>query len=91
MAVVLRLQRTGKPKQAHFRVVAIDKRRGPHGEPIEVLGYYNPRADKKTDKVVLKGERVDHWLKVGAIASETVGSLIRSSKKAAAAPAKAAK
>ena len=89
MAVVLRLQRTGKPKQAHFRVVAIDKRRGPHGEPIEVLGFYNPRADKAGERVVLKGERVEHWLKNGAKPSETVESLIHTSKKAAA-PAKAA-
>ena len=91
MAVVLRLQRTGKPKQAHFRVVAIDKRRGPHGEPIEVLGYYNPRADKDKEKVVLKGERVEHWLKTGAKPSQTVGSLIAVTKKAEKASKAAAK
>ncbi len=91
MAVVIRLQRTGKPKQGHFRVVAIDKRRGPHGEPIEVLGYYNPRGAKDKERAHLKGERVEHWLKVGAIPSETVESLIRQSKKAAAAPAGTAK
>src|SRR5579859_886243 len=51
MAVVIRLQRIGKPKQAHFRVVAIEKRHGPHGKPLEVLGSYNPRIEKAKDKL----------------------------------------
>ena len=38
MAVVIRLQRTGKPKQAYFRVVAIEKGRGAAGKPIGSSG-----------------------------------------------------
>lgn len=86
MAVALRLQRIGKPHQPYYRVVAVDHRRAAQGKPIEVLGSYNPRADKAKDKVVLDLPRVDHWLSVGARPSETVASLIKASK----APAKAA-
>ena len=81
MAVVLRLQRTGKPKQAHYRVVAIDKKQAIGGEAIEVLGHYHPLSEKTKDQVTLDIKRVDHWLKVGAKASETVQTLIRTARK----------
>lgn len=82
MAVVIRLQRIGKPKQAYFRVVAIEKSRGPHGKPLEILGSYNPRAEKAKEKISVKQERVTHWIKNGAKASETVETLIKQAAKA---------
>ena len=87
MAVALRLQRIGKPHQPYYRVVAVDHRRASQGKPIEVLGSYNPRSEKAKDKVVLKADRVEYWLKNGARPSETVASLIKAANKAAA-PAK---
>ncbi len=88
MAVVIRLQRTGKPKQPYFRVVAIDKKNGPRGRPLEVIGHYNPRVEKATERVVLKVERYDHWVNHGALPSDTVASLV---KKSGLMPAKSAK
>lgn len=84
MAVVIRLQRIGKPKQAYYRVVAIEKRLGPHGKPLEVLGSYNPRAEKVKEKVRLNSDRVTYWIGQGAKPSETVQSLVRGTQKAAA-------
>jgi small subunit ribosomal protein S16 len=84
MAVTLRLQRVGKPKQAHYRVVAVDKRRAAQGKPIEILGSYNPRAEKCKDKIKVRRDRVDYWLKVGAKPSETLANLLKSAAKAAA-------
>ncbi len=81
MAVVIRLQRTGKRKQAYYRVVAIEKTRGPQGRPLEILGSYNPRGEKPKDKVQLDTVRVDHWVKNGAKPSETVVSLVKLAKK----------
>ena len=83
MAVVLRLQRTGKPKQAHYRVVAIDKKKAAGGEAIEVVGHYHPCEDKEGSKATLDLPRVDYWLKTGAKASATVATLIRAAKKTA--------
>jgi len=88
MAVVIRLQRTGKPHQPYYRVVAIEKARAASGKPVEILGTYNPRAETAKQKVVLDTERYDHWVKVGAIPSETVATLVKSAKKSAAAAAK---
>lgn len=81
MAVVIRLQRIGKPKQAYYRLVAIERSRGSRGKPVEILGHYNPRKEKMQEKVVLNRERVDYWLKVGAQPSETASSLIKSAGK----------
>lgn len=84
MAVVIRLQRTGKPKQAYYRVVAIEKSRGARGKPIEVLGSYDPRAEGAAKKVRLDTERFDRWVKNGAHPSETVAQLAAAAKKAGA-------
>ena len=84
MSVAIRLQRIGKPKLPYYRVVAIDSRRPCCGKPIEVIGSYNPRAEKAKDKFQVKQERYDHWVKVGAKPSETVGALLRALSKPSA-------
>jgi len=83
MSVVIRLQRTGKPKQAHYRVVAIERSRGSTGKPLEVLGSYNPRGENMDQKVSVSPERYEAWLKNGALPSPTVAQLMRSAHKVA--------
>ncbi len=85
MAVVIRLQRIGKPKQAYYRVVAIEKRHGPHGKPLEILGSYNPRLEKAKDKLKVDSTRYQHWLSHGAKPSETVATLFHKAGRAEAA------
>jgi small subunit ribosomal protein S16 len=72
--VRLRFQREGKPGQAYYRLVAIDRRAKRDGRPIEVVGYYNPRLLK--DKLTLDAERVKYWHSKGALPSETVKNLL---------------
>jgi small subunit ribosomal protein S16 len=79
------LQRTGKPKQPYFRVVAIQKTHGAHGKPLEILGHYDPRGDSAAKKVTFHKERYDHWVKNGAKPSETVSDLFSSVNKPVAA------
>lgn len=81
--VRLRLARMGRKKKPHYRIVAADSRAPRDGRFIEQLGYYNPMTDPFDLKLDL--ERVDHWLSVGAQPSETVGSLIKRAREAAAA------
>jgi small subunit ribosomal protein S16 len=88
MAVVIRLQRTGKPHQPYYRVVAIEKTRAASGKPVEILGTYNPREELAAKKVAIDAERYEHWVKVGAKPSDTVASLVKRAKKSVAAPAK---
>lgn len=82
MAVVLRLQRIGKRTQPHYRIVAIEKARGPHGAPLEVIGHYNPKAEKDKEKVTVNMAKLDRWVKSGAKPSDTLGTLIAKAKKA---------
>ncbi|MFA6093386.1 MAG: 30S ribosomal protein S16 [Elusimicrobiota bacterium] len=77
MAVSIRLQRIGKPHQSYYRMVAIEKTRGPHGKPLEVLGSYDPRGEKIKNKLTVKSERVQWWIQKGAQPTETVASLMK--------------
>ncbi len=70
----IRLRRTGKKKQASYRVVVADQDAPRDGAFVEIVGHYNPRSEPQT--VVLKEDRVKHWLAVGAQPSETVHRLL---------------
>ena len=76
MAVVLRLKRMGAKKTPFYRIVAVDKSKKRDGRVIEEVGYYDPKK-KGGDNVSLDKERVDYWLGVGAVPSETVKSFIK--------------
>ncbi len=69
----IRLRRTGKKKQPQYRVVVAEQRASRDGAFVEVIGHYNPRTEPKT--LVLKEDRVKHWLSEGAQPSETVHRL----------------
>lgn len=68
----IRLQRTGKKKQAHFRVAVMEHTKKPQGKYLELLGTYNPHA-KKLD---VKLERIEYWMSNGAQISPTVNNLM---------------
>ena len=75
MAVHVRLRRLGKnPKgKIFFRVAAFDERKARDGRILEELGSYNPY----TGAAKLKKERIEHWVKNGAVLSDTVKSLLK--------------
>jgi small subunit ribosomal protein S16 len=89
MAVTIRLTRAGSKKVPFYRVVAADRRSPRDGRFIEQLGVYDPLRDPVEFRV--DDERLKHWLKHGALPSQTVSELLRRQSKAApaAAPAKA--
>lgn len=76
MSVRLRLQRHGSKKAPFYRVVAADGRSPRDGKYIELLGVFNPLVDG-TPVLNLNLERVDHWVSVGAQATDTVAALIK--------------
>ncbi|MBI3396362.1 MAG: 30S ribosomal protein S16 [Spirochaetia bacterium] len=75
MVVKLRLQRYGKKKRPFYRLVAADVRHRRDGRFIEMIGTFDPLADK--DQVNLKTERVQYWLTNGAVPTETVGAILK--------------
>jgi small subunit ribosomal protein S16 len=72
--LAIRLRRTGSKKRPFFRVVVTDSRTARDSSFVEVLGHYNPRTNP--EKLELNRERFDHWVKNGAVASDTVRTLV---------------
>ena len=75
--VRIRLTKCGRRNRPYWRIGAFDNRTRRDGRPIEYLGSYDPYQEKVQDKVAVDRERVEHWLGVGAKASETVARLLR--------------
>ena len=82
--LAIRLRRMGSKKRPYFRVVVTDSRTARDSSFVEVLGYYNPRT--KPERLEIKRDRLDHWLKVGAQPSDSIRTLV---KRIPAAPAAA--
>ena len=73
MSLKIRLARGGAKKRPYYSIVVADSRSPRDGRFIEKLGTYNPMLDRgHKERVMLKGERVQHWIKVGALPSERV-------------------
>jgi len=72
--LAIRLRRAGSKKRPFFRVVVTDSRAARDSSFVEVLGHYNPRTNPETLK--LNRERLAHWLKSGAVPSDTVRTLV---------------
>ncbi len=77
MAVRLRLRRVGKKKMPVYHIVAADSRAARNGKFLEVIGRYEPRQHPAL--VSASEERVFHWLKNGALPTDTVRSLFQRS------------
>ncbi len=78
--VKLRLKRMGRRNRAFFRLCAFDAREERDGRSIEQLGTYDPMEKDESKKVVLKRERIEYWLSVGAQPTETVASILKKNK-----------
>ncbi len=73
MAVAIRLARGGSKKRPYYRIVVADSRNARDGRFIEKVGTYNPLLAKDSpERVKLDGERITHWLSVGAKPSDRV-------------------
>ncbi len=76
MAVKLRLKRTGRKHLPCYRLNAIDSRAPRDGRAIEELGVYDPLQKDPEKQINFKRDRIEYWLSVGAVPSETVANLL---------------
>ena len=83
MALKIRLTRIGAVHQPHYRIVVAEARSRRDGDPVEVLGTYDPRTKNK--QVNVKLDRVDYWVSKGAKPSDTLNALIKKARRAATA------
>ena len=77
MALRLRLARGGTKKRPFYSIVVADSRSPRDGRFIEKLGTYNPMVEKThPERLVMKTERIQHWLKMGALPSERIARFL---------------
>ena len=78
MAVKIRFCRIGKKHAPVYRIVATDSRKKRDGKYLENLGTYNP----KTKEIVqFHDDRLEYWVSVGAIVTDSVKRLVKIRKK----------
>lgn len=82
MSVSIRLNRKGTKDRPYYKIVAVDSRKRRDGRFIEQLGTYDPLLEGTNYTIDLA--IADKWLGVGAKPSETVNSIIRKARTAAA-------
>ena len=77
MSLKLRLSRGGAKKRPYYRIVVADSRMPRDGRYIERVGTYNPMLPQEhPDRIKLDGERIKHWLGVGAQPSDRVARFL---------------
>jgi len=79
MALKIRLSRGGSKKRPFYRIVVAEAAAPRDGRYVERLGHYNPMVAKDNEqRLVVNGERVTHWLGLGAKPTERVQKLLSS-------------
>jgi len=73
--LTIRLTRKGTKKKPFFRIVVIENSKKINGEPVEILGYWNPIKDS----LKINSESVASWVNKGAIPTPKVKQLIAKS------------
>lgn len=67
MSLRIRLARGGAKKRPFYRIVVAEATSPRDGRFVEKVGTYNPMLPKDhADRIVLKADRIQHWLSVGA-------------------------
>ncbi len=77
--VTIRLSRVGAKKRPFYQVTVTDGRGARDGRFIERVGFFNPIASGKEERLRLDHERIDFWVKQGAQLSDRVAQLIQES------------
>jgi len=75
--VTIRLARGGAKKRPFYKIIVADRRRATNGKFIEHIGFYNPLATAKEEKLRIDNARVQHWISKGAKPTERVAALLK--------------
>ena len=70
----IRLKRTGRKGQPHYRIVVVEATKPRDGKVLEEIGYYNPRTSPSTFEI--DKEATEKWLKNGAQPTDTVAQYL---------------
>ena len=73
--VTIRLSRGGAKKKPFYHITVSDSRRSRDGRFIERIGFFNPVARGKEEKLRLDLDRMAYWRSQGAQVSPRVAAL----------------
>ncbi|QCI21685.1 30S ribosomal protein S16 [Buchnera aphidicola (Hyadaphis tataricae)] len=79
--VKIRLARYGAKKRPFYKMVVADSRCSRDGKFIENVGYFNPIAKGKSEKIKLNLDRITYWKKQGAQMSARIKKIVQLSDK----------
>ena len=80
--VVIRLARHGSIHKPFYHVTVADRRARRDGAFIERVGFYNPIAKGKSERLRIDLARLDYWVDQGAQTSQTVSRLVKEARRA---------
>ena len=75
--VTIRLARGGAKKRPFYHIVVADSRCARDGRYIERIGFLNPIAAEKEERIRLQKERLEYWLSKGAQTSQRVAKILQ--------------
>ena len=75
--VVIRLARGGAKKRPFYHIVVTNKASSRDGGFIERIGFYNPLATDKEEKLRVDMTRVQYWIGNGAKPTDRVAQLLK--------------
>lgn len=79
MPVRIRLKRFGTNNRLQWRIVVAESKMPRDGRFIEEIGFYDPIP--VSEKLEVKKDRLDYWIKNGAQITPTVKSLLKRKEK----------
>lgn len=79
--VTIRLSRVGAKKRPFYQVTVSDSRSANCGRFLERVGFFNPIAAGKEERLRLDLERIRHWVGNGAVLSPRVAQLVKDCEK----------
>lgn len=77
MSVRIRMKKMGRTHRPFYRICAMDRRTPRDGRVLEELGTYDPSVGETDARAILRAERIDYWLSVGAQPSDKCAVLIK--------------
>lgn len=77
MALKIRLWQQGCANKTSYRVVVADSRSPRDGKCVETIGWYKPTEKIVERKWMVREDRIQHWLSVGAQMTPTVASVAK--------------
>lgn len=78
--VTIRLARGGAKGSPFYHVTVTDRAAKRDGRFVERVGFFNPIARGKAERLRIDLERADYWLSVGAVPSPRVAKLLKEAR-----------